>query len=582
VVEAGTIIGKLRVERVIGRGGMGTVAIATHIQLDQRVAIKIAHDEVASDPAFVERFMREARACARLRSEHVCRVSDVGQLESGAPYFVMELLEGSDLASVIAHRPLAIEVAADYMLQVCTGLAEAHALGIVHRDLKPSNLFVTKRLDGSPLIKVLDFGIAKAPTAASELELTRTATVLGSPRYMSPEQLRSPRDVDARADIWALGAILYEMVSGRVPFPAISITELSVMIAVDAPKPLDVEPEFLRVVLRCLEKSADRRYPDVAALAADLVAFAPRGTRRGALIEKLSRRQTQDPEPAPVRIDPLAPTAASIALVPDSTTLGGASGAMPARPKRTRLRLRLAIAGLGATAAAIAGVVTLSSGERSPNVSTMAPRDAPPLTQPADATIVVPDAPVVSVATDAPAPPKSREPLVVSQAPVDDAQRLHTQFAKAVADKQWTPAIVIARRLIRMGKLEPSDPDYVNAAEGYVVSRRALLEPGGNCDKMAAIADESFKVKADPPSAVLVGKCYSASAYRSWHSEKLADALADARKALEHDKDNKQALWLAASCLCKLDRDLEANDYIARLPTTGVEVGLAKHDCRKR
>ena len=160
MIEPGTQIGKLRVDRVIGRGGMGVVAVATHVQLGQRVAIKVAHDELAADPAYVARFVREARACASLRSEHACKVHDVGQLPSGAPYIVMELLEGTDLAAAIAHRPLSVAVAADYVLQACVALAEAHALGIVHRDLKPSNLFLARRLDGTPLVKVLDFGIA--------------------------------------------------------------------------------------------------------------------------------------------------------------------------------------------------------------------------------------------------------------------------------------------------------------------------------------------------------------------------------------------------------------------------------------
>jgi len=229
------------------------VAVATHVQLGQAVAIKVLHDELASDATFVTRFLREARACAALRSDHVCRVSDLGTLETGAPYLVMELLDGSDLSRVVAAGPLPIAVAADYVLQACIALAEAHAIGIVHRDLKPGNLFLTR----AGRIKVLDFGIAKAPK--DELALTRTAHVLGSPRYMSPEQLRSPRDVDLRTDLWALGVILYELVSQRVPFPAESITELAVKVAVDPPQPLDVDPAFRAVVWRCLEKAAGAR-----------------------------------------------------------------------------------------------------------------------------------------------------------------------------------------------------------------------------------------------------------------------------------------------------------------------------------
>src|SRR5512140_3402737 len=194
MIEVGEIVGgKFRIERILGQGGMGVVAIATHLQLDQQVALKVLHDAIVDDAESVERFLREARASARLRSEHVCKVSDVGQLDSGAPYIVMELLEGSDLQGVIAQDPLPIATAALYVTQACVAIAEAHALGIVHRDLKPANLFLTKRLDGTPLVKVLDFGIAKAPTA-SEFKITRTSTIMGSPGYMSPEQLRSARD----------------------------------------------------------------------------------------------------------------------------------------------------------------------------------------------------------------------------------------------------------------------------------------------------------------------------------------------------------------------------------------------------
>src|SRR5450432_4264650 len=150
MLEAGSLVaGKLRIERVLGQGGMGTVCIATHVGLDRRVAIKVLLPELANQPEIVARFVREARASARLKSEHVCRVSDVGQLESGEPYIEMELLEGMDLSKLIEAAPLSVETAADYVLQACIAVAEAHHLGIIHRDLKPANLFVTQRIDGT-------------------------------------------------------------------------------------------------------------------------------------------------------------------------------------------------------------------------------------------------------------------------------------------------------------------------------------------------------------------------------------------------------------------------------------------------
>ena len=370
---------------------MGVVAAATHLQLGQRVAIKVLHDELAGDPAFVERFMREARACAMLKTEHACRASDVGQLPSGAPYLVMELLDGSDLARVIAHAPLPITTAVDYVLQACVALAEAHAAGIVHRDLKPGNLFLVRR-PGATFVKVLDFGIAKA--VGSDLALTRTAAVLGSPRYMSPEQLRSARDVDLRTDIWALGVILYELVSQRVPFPAESITELAVKVAVDAPLPLAVDPAFATVVWRCLEKPPERRYQTVAELAQALAPFAsPAVAGPLAEIAGLSQARSLQPSP-PVHTDAFARTAAST-----QTTLGAAASArLPTRENAPRSRAWIGVVA-GAVLAIGGGIAFVSSrhGAVAPPQDAAAVVTAPP-------PVPVIDAPSVDAAAIAIAP----------------------------------------------------------------------------------------------------------------------------------------------------------------------------------
>jgi len=232
----------------------------------------------------VARFSREARAAAKIKSEYVARTLDVGKLESGCPYIVMEYLDGTDLSQRIAERgPLPVGDAVRFILQACDALSEAHALGIIHRDLKPSNLFVTQRRDGAEVTKMLDFGISKlSPSAGSapELSMTRTTSVMGSPLYMSPEQLVASRNVDPRSDIWALGVTLYEALAGKPPFGGDSLPELCAKVMTQPAPPLssarpDVSPQLEAVVMRCLEKEPEKRYASAGELAAALTPFAP-------------------------------------------------------------------------------------------------------------------------------------------------------------------------------------------------------------------------------------------------------------------------------------------------------------------
>ena len=295
VHEGQILAGKFRIERVLGQGGMGVVVAATHLQLEERVALKFLLPHALGNPEAVARFAREARAAVKIKSEHVARVSDVGTLESGSPYMVMEYLEGQDLADWVRHSgAMRVPDAIEFVLQASEAIAEAHALGIVHRDLKPANLFVTRRVDGSPCIKVLDFGISKltVPGSASDMGMTRTTSVMGSPLYMSPEQMSSTRNVDARTDIWALGIILYEVLTGRVPFEAETMPQLCGMILQDPPRPLrelrqDVPDGLQWAVLRCLEKNRDARFASVAELASALAPFGPAGSQRSA--ERIAR-----------------------------------------------------------------------------------------------------------------------------------------------------------------------------------------------------------------------------------------------------------------------------------------------------
>ena len=278
----GTLLaGKYRVEGVLGTGGMGVVVAAHHEQLDQKVAIKLLLPEAAAHPEIVERFAREARAAAKIRGDHVARVIDVGALEDGSPYMVMEYLEGRDLAQELREsRPLATADVAHWILEACEAIAQAHAARIVHRDLKPSNLFLARQPNQSVIVKVLDFGISKSiePNAPA---LTKTTSLVGTAYYMSSEQLTAAKSVDTRADIWALGVIMYELLAGTPPFDGESMAEVIALILQNEPRPLgawrpDLPAGFVDVVAKCMRSKPADRFQDLAELAA---ALAPFGTK---------------------------------------------------------------------------------------------------------------------------------------------------------------------------------------------------------------------------------------------------------------------------------------------------------------
>ncbi|MCU0693929.1 MAG: protein kinase, partial [Polyangiaceae bacterium] len=272
--------GKYRLERVLGEGGMGVVVQAYHLDLEKRVALKFMWGKKSQDAESVARFLREAKAAARLQSEHVARVLDVGRLPGGEPYMVMELLKGQDLCNLVEHHgPLAPDRAVSYVLQACSAIAEAHAAGIVHRDLKPSNLFLAECSDGRRIVKVLDFGISKM-SSADAAAMTNTRDVLGSPAYMSPEQIQSARNVDGRTDIWSLGMILYNLATGTIAYSADNVAGVLTSVLTEAPVPVrDRRPELSEplaaVIMQCLSKNPAKRPKSVAALARELAPFAP-------------------------------------------------------------------------------------------------------------------------------------------------------------------------------------------------------------------------------------------------------------------------------------------------------------------
>ena len=372
------LVGRYRIERVLGEGGMGVVLAAEHLMLGERVAVKLLLPEAAQIPEVVPRFQREARAAAKIQSEHVARVMDVGALEDGRPYLVMEYLEGRDLAAELEARgPLPIEEAVEYVLQAGVGVAAAHALGIVHRDLKPSNLFLARLPNNRSLVKVLDFGIAKH-TDARSADITSTFSALGSAAYMSPEQLRMAKSVDARTDVWAFGVVLFELLTGRMPFEGESVTAVAAAIAVDPPQSLramrpDVPVELEEIIFCCLEKNREERTPSVHALASALSPFGGRFANvLAARIAEILRPDDRPSEPGSTSrsLETGAPSPGSAAGAPaimpaqhapaahkEVGTTRPAWTTTPGSSARPRIGTRAALAGVAGAALIGGGVL---------------------------------------------------------------------------------------------------------------------------------------------------------------------------------------------------------------------------------
>jgi serine/threonine protein kinase len=316
-VPAGEILaGKYRVEKVLGAGGMGVVARVTRLEGEGVFALKFLRPSVARDAVAAKRFLREAAAAGRIESPHVVTISDVGQLASGSPYLVMEYLEGATLDQRLAgNQRLPLEQACDLALQIAEGLAAAHAMGVIHRDIKPANLYLTKGPDGEELLKIVDFGVSKIldPDGPEGQKLTRTQASIGSPLYMSPEQMRSARTADFRADQWSLGGVLYRMATGHLPFDAKSLPRLCVQVLEGDFVPVtsrcpELSPGFAAAVERCFRVEPAGRYADVAELAAALVPFAgPRGRERADRCRARLQASHFGPTPSPDADPPSKP-----------------------------------------------------------------------------------------------------------------------------------------------------------------------------------------------------------------------------------------------------------------------------------
>ena len=298
VPEGEILAGKYRAARVLGAGGMGVVVRVTHLERGEVFALKFLRPSVARNPSAAARFRREAEAGRRIKSPHVVTISDIGDLASGSPYLVMEYLEGTSLdVRLSGGKRLLLHQACDLALQVSQGLAAAHAMGVIHRDIKPANLFLTGGPDGAELVKIVDFGISKILDAdgVAGQQLTRTQTSIGSPLYMSPEQMRSARTADFRADQWSLGVVLYRMATGHLPFDGQSLPRVCAQVLEGNFVPIaarctDLPPLFAVAVERCLRCSPNDRHADIAEFAAALVPFAsPDGHTRAERCREILR-----------------------------------------------------------------------------------------------------------------------------------------------------------------------------------------------------------------------------------------------------------------------------------------------------
>jgi serine/threonine-protein kinase len=467
------LVGKYRVERVLGVGGMGVVVAAHHLQLDEKVALKFLRLTALGNAEWVARFDREARALVKIKSEHVARVIDVGKLENGAPYMVMEYLEGADLDAWLQQRGLmSVEQATEFLLQACEAIAEAHALGIVHRDLKPANLFCVRRADGLLAIKVLDFGISKmtAPgTSSADLGMTQGTAAIGSPLYMSPEQIQSSRGVDARTDLWSLGVILFELVTGRLPFEAETVTELAVHIAT-APSPsprsfrADLPEGFERVVMRCLEKDRDRRFQNVAELAVALRDFGPARARSS--VDRVLRtvQASGASQGAPlVRADVGEAYAPTLAAVSGETSASWGSTRGIRKRRKDRRILVGAVASFGVLLA-LGGVGAIVARSHSASSSSPPSSAGPGITSATLTAPVVASSPVAALTA---APSAAMAPTPVASATPPAATAPATAPRAAGAATHAPPSASVRTSAVPPGAKPSCDPPYFIDSVGH-------------------------------------------------------------------------------------------------------------------
>jgi eukaryotic-like serine/threonine-protein kinase len=432
--RAGEVVGeKYRLVRLLGEGGMGAVYEARHEAIGRRFAVKFLHAELASHAEILARFRREAQSAGSLENENIAAVTDFGT-HQGAPYIVMEFLEGQDLAKVLAQLgTLPVPRAAHILIQVCRGLAAAHARGIVHRDLKPENLLLQQRGDGSDLVKILDFGIAKLKNNEQAGSATRTGITLGTPYYMPPEQARGQKELDERADIYALGVILYEVFSGQKPHNGENYNAILYSILMQAAPRLetfrpDLPPDLCAVVHRAMAADANERFASVSELAQALAPYAGRAITPAPTIGHAStvmappssqlRAMTPGPPAHPALSNS---TRAPVALTPLGNTI-------PNKPSRAPVWIGLSVLVLGG-----GGAVAWALSRPTP---------------PAEPTAASVPAPAVSVTAAPHIDPTPPAPPVASEA----APSEHEAAPTASATPQSPPAAAAAGNMRPAGR----------------------------------------------------------------------------------------------------------------------------------
>lgn len=537
---------RYHIEREIGRGGVGVVYEAQDLTLGRTVAIKMLLSE-GEDDALASRFVREARVVAMLQSEHVARVLDVGHTESGAQFIVMEFLQGTDLAKYLREKQsLPVEEASDILMQVCDALSEAHALGVVHRDIKPGNLFLTERADGSRCVKVIDFGLAKNLMFSRERgSLDTGLAILGTPAHMAPEQLVG-ESVDERTDIWALGTVLYELLTGERPFAGANLFEIGAMIR-ERPAPRISSPRvpgaLAQVVDRCLAKEPADRFADVAELAESLVPFVSQEER------SLAKRVRRTLEKGRVRADVRPHEGDDASLSP----LGPPRTFRDRRRRSWKSRLWPVVVALGAGGGVWAFMHYAAEPVGRPSPSGAAPGSTTPPVMP-------PTAPSKGLA-------KYQEAMRYWRDGYDESVVRRTLGEAVALDEQ------LAVAWLRLALIEPWDETPADIAQAYRKAQngrehlseqdQGLLEAakkmltGPDLGGVRAILEHL--IDQNPADVELwyhlVNLHFNAGDYER--------ALEAAQKAFEKDSSFVIALALQAEALAYLGRASQARDIVA-------------------